>query len=59
MDVFEIRDSVFADYSDFVRSFIRIQDEQVKATVDDSLNRGDLWHEALIQLISQSYFSSF
>ena len=50
MDVFEIRDRVIGDYSDFVQSFIRIQDEQIKSTVDDSLKKGDLWPEALIQL---------
>ena len=50
MDVFDVRDRVISNYSEFVTSFIRIEDEQIRETIDHSIDRGDLWPEALIQL---------
>jgi ATP-dependent helicase YprA (DUF1998 family)/very-short-patch-repair endonuclease len=50
MNVFEFRDKLIADYSSYVRSFIRIRDERVKHLVDDELERGLLWPDPLIQL---------
>lgn len=50
MDVFELRKRLTWDYSDYVRSFIRIRDADIRAKVEDELNEGLLWPEPLIQL---------
>src|SRR6266567_1229682 len=50
MDVFGLRDRVINDYSDYVRSFIRIRDEKILAYVDEQLGQGRLWPDPLIQL---------
>lgn len=50
MDVFELRDSLIADYSGFVRSFIHIRDQKIAATVEEELQRGLLWPQPLVQL---------
>ncbi len=50
MDVFKVRDRLVKDYSSYVRSFIRINDERILDYVTDSLNKGLLWPEPLIQL---------
>ena len=38
------------DYSDFVRSFMSIQDSRIRQVVGEELTRGFLWPEPLIQL---------
>src|SRR5271157_2460588 len=50
MDVFELRNAVIADYSAYVRSFLTIRDERIRALVDEELTGGFLWPEPLIQL---------
>src|SRR5438093_1262566 len=50
MDVFGLRDRVISDYSDYVRSFIRIKDEAIHAYVDEQLGQGRLWPDPLVQL---------
>lgn len=50
MDVFEFRDGLVADYADYIRSFIRIRDERIRNGVEESLRRGSLWPEPLLQL---------
>jgi ATP-dependent helicase YprA (DUF1998 family) len=50
MDVFAIRDRIVRDYADYVRSFVRVRDERIRAHVDDELSRGLLWPEPLVQL---------
>lgn len=50
MDVFRLRDSLISDYGSYVRSFISIQDERTRKTVEHALNGGLLWPEPLIQL---------
>lgn len=50
MDVFRLRDSLISDYGSYVRSFINIQDERIRTTVEHALDGGLLWPEPLIQL---------
>lgn len=50
MDVFDFRDGLVADYADYVKSFIRIRDERIRGKVEESLRRGNLWPEPLLQL---------
>ena len=50
MDVFGLRDRVISDYSDYVRSFIRIKDSQIAEYVKKRLEEGRLWPDPLIQL---------
>ncbi len=50
MDAFELHRHVIADYSAYIKSFVRIADEQISKTVDDEMARGLLWPEPLLQL---------
>lgn len=50
MDVFDLRKRLVDDYARYTRSFIRIADQRIKATVDGALEDGALWPEPLLQL---------
>ncbi|MBK7931780.1 MAG: DEAD/DEAH box helicase [Bryobacterales bacterium] len=50
MNVFELRDKLIADYSSYIRSFIRIRDSRVDNLVTSCLDQGLLWPDPLIQL---------
>ena len=50
MDVFELRNHVVTDYSDYVRSFITIRDARIRELVEREMNDGALWPDPLIQL---------
>jgi len=50
MNVFELRDRLTGDYSDFVRSFIHIRDDRIREAVQAELQGGLLWPDPLIQL---------
>lgn len=50
MNVFELREKLIADYSSYIRSFIRIRDARVDALVKSWLDQGVLWPDPLIQL---------
>ncbi|MCP4607530.1 MAG: DEAD/DEAH box helicase [Planctomycetes bacterium] len=50
MDVFGIREKLVKDYADYVRSFIRISDDDIRNHVDASLEKGLLWPDPLVQL---------
>src|SRR5437773_6944397 len=50
MNVFELRDRLTGDYSDFVRSFIHIRDDRIREAVQADLEGGLLWPDPLIQL---------
>ena len=49
MNVFEVHRSIIDDYSRYIRSFIRIEDDEIRNTVDDELAKGKLWPEPLLQ----------
>lgn len=47
MNVSEVHRSIIADYSWYIRSFIRIEDEEIRQTVDEELANGERWQELL------------
>ncbi|NIM13349.1 MAG: DEAD/DEAH box helicase [Candidatus Aminicenantes bacterium] len=50
MDVFKLHQSLIGDYSSYIHSFINIRDPRMSDFIKDSLERGLLWPEPLIQL---------
>ncbi len=50
MDVFGLRNRLIKDYADYIQSFINIKDERVRAYIEDTLNKGFLWPDPLIQM---------
>jgi superfamily II DNA/RNA helicase len=50
MDVFAMRNRLVHDYDAFVRSFVDISDQRVKAVVNGALDDGALWPSPLVQL---------
>lgn len=50
MDVFELHQHVVDDYAAYTKSFIRISDERISATVHQEISEGLLWPEPLLQL---------
>jgi ATP-dependent helicase YprA (DUF1998 family)/very-short-patch-repair endonuclease len=50
MDVFNLHKHLIHDYANYVRSFIRIQDQRISEHVQNSFADGLLWPEPLIQL---------
>ncbi|HOA61881.1 MAG: DEAD/DEAH box helicase [Verrucomicrobia bacterium] len=50
MNVFNLRDRLVTDYSEYVRSYIAIRDERISKHVAQRLDEGMLWPEPLIQL---------
>src|SRR5215210_470621 len=50
LDVFQLRDDVVGGYADYVRSFLTIADPQIKGFVEERLDEGHLWPDALVQL---------
>lgn len=50
MDIFTFRDQLISDYSEYIQSFIMVQDELINNRIQDSLKNGEFWPESLIQL---------
>lgn len=50
MDIFDFRNKLIGDYAEYIKSFIRIQDERIHAVVERELRDGTLWPEPLVQL---------
>ncbi|RMF69319.1 MAG: DEAD/DEAH box helicase [Calditrichaeota bacterium] len=50
MNIFQLRNRVLADYHRYVESFLNIQDERIREFVQQKLEDGHLWPEALVQL---------
>ena len=50
MDVFELRDSVIADYQRFIQGFLHIRDKRVRDVVEETLADGLLWPEPWLSL---------
>lgn len=57
MDAFRLRETVVADYADYVQSFLAILDPRIRAFVDERLADGMLWPDPLLQL-SPAYQSA-
>ncbi len=49
MNVFEVHRRIIDDYARYIRSFIRIDDAEIRQTVDNELREGKLWPEPLLQ----------
>jgi len=52
MSVFELHRNALAEYQDFIRSFVRVADERLRAYVEERIlgEAGQLWPEPLVQL---------
>lgn len=50
MDVFELRNDLINEYAEYISSFIQIKDQRIKAYVEDSISKGLLWPDPLVQL---------
>lgn len=50
MNVFELRNRLVTDYSNYVRGFFHILDDRIRDKVEEELQAGLLWPEPLIQL---------
>ncbi len=49
-NVFEIRECLIADFSDYIGGFISIRDRRIREKVESEFKRGLLWPDPLIQL---------
>jgi ATP-dependent helicase YprA (DUF1998 family) len=49
-DVFGLRDQVVGEYRDYVQSFINVRDGRIDKFVNEMLDRGKLWPDAVLQL---------
>jgi ATP-dependent helicase YprA (DUF1998 family) len=50
LDIFDFRDQLVGDYSEYVRSFVHIRDPRIEAQVEAALGSGRLWPQPLLQL---------
>src|SRR5438093_974964 len=50
MNVFDLRRRLIDDYASYLRSFLNIADERLRAHVESELEEGLLWPHPLIQL---------
>jgi ATP-dependent helicase YprA (DUF1998 family) len=50
MNIFDLRQQLITDYSEYIRSFLQIRDEEINEYVEREFTRGALWPEPLIQL---------
>ena len=50
MDAFKLRNKVVADYSRYIKSFLKIRDQKIAKFVDTELANQVLWPEPLLQL---------
>ena len=49
MNVFETHRRIVDDYAQYIRSFINISDPEIARNVEDSLSKGRLWPQPLLQ----------
>ena len=50
MDVFGLRNRLIEDYADYIQSFIHIKDNRIREYVENTLTKGFLWPDPLIQM---------
>jgi very-short-patch-repair endonuclease len=50
MDVFELRDAVIGDYEAFVKGFLNVRDDRIRAVIERTLADGLLWPEPWLSL---------
>ncbi len=51
MNVFDLRNTLIADYSEYISSFIRIHDPKIKECVDESIEQGLLSGQSWSRLL--------
>lgn len=49
MNVFQTHAAIVEDYATYIRSFLKIADPQIRSVVEQALDKGTLWPEALLQ----------
>jgi hypothetical protein len=49
MDVFQTHSRIVSDYENYIRSFLKIADPEIKNVVETELAKGKLWPEPLLQ----------
>jgi ATP-dependent helicase YprA (DUF1998 family) len=49
MDVFQTHSRIVSDYKNYIRSFLKIADPEIKQVVETELAKGKLWPEPLLQ----------
>jgi len=50
MDIFDFRRNLIDHYADYVSGFIKIRDQRISKSLNETLKSGHLWPESLIQL---------
>ncbi|MDF7826479.1 DEAD/DEAH box helicase [Pontiellaceae bacterium B12227] len=50
MDIFDYRKTLIDHYAEYISGFIKIRDERISSSLQDTLTSGHLWPESLIQL---------
>ena len=50
MNIFDFRDALTTDYAEYVRSFIRVGTEDIRAKVEEAIDGQALWPEPIVQL---------
>jgi len=48
--MFDLRNQLVNDFGEYIRSFLTVRDEQIKAYLERELSRGALWPEPLLAL---------
>src|SRR4030065_820707 len=49
MNVFQTHAEIVNDYATYIRSFLKINDPEIRNTVEKALSQGKLWPEPLLQ----------
>jgi hypothetical protein len=49
MDIFKTHAQIVDDYATYIRSFLRISDDAIRAKVEEELGKGKLWPQPLLQ----------
>lgn len=49
MDIFQTHARIINDYATYIRSFLNISDDAIRAKVEDALSEGKLWPSPLLQ----------
>lgn len=49
MNVFQTHTAIVEDYATYIRSFLKIADPKIRSVVEQELDKGTLWPEALLQ----------
>lgn len=53
MSIFDLRQSVINEYSEYVQGFLSIADKRIRDFIEEALIKGcDLWPDALLQFNS-------